>query len=201
MATLVNSAATAADLATVDTNVGAIQAVTDVLPDSGALTVPTADAATNVDWGDVVGNKGDTHDGTSIRAMVHKIDEHHHKEQKIFPTLADGVTLTTHANDWVLGTVTQIVPASTIGSDFDIHEVIIEDVNTVDKSYELVLYAGAGDTEIGRVRFSAATNKGGVSNATIQTPLVAADARIRAALAIQDGGAKTAVVSLRYHMY
>jgi len=40
------------------------------LPDAGALTVPSADAVTNTDWGDVIGNKTDTTAGDSIVAMV-----------------------------------------------------------------------------------------------------------------------------------
>jgi len=39
-----------------------------------------------------------------------------------------------------------IVPTNTITSAFDIHEILIEDVNTQDKTYELVLYYGDSDT-------------------------------------------------------
>lgn len=166
-----------------------------------AHDVPTADSAVNVLMRDAIGNKNDTHDGTSISAFAHTTDEHFHHAQMVYPTLADGVSLATAAGDWALGAITEIVPASAIGSDFDIHEVIIEDANTQDKTYELVLYAGAGDTEIGRTRFAVGAIKGGVPNATMQTPIIAADSRIRAQLAIQDGGSKTAVVSIRYHVY
>lgn len=168
------------------------------LPD---ISVPGIDSAENLTSRDVIGNKDDTHAGTSIRAVAHTTHEHFHHPQKVYPTLADGITLTTHANDWVLGTITEIVPASAIGNDFDIHEVLVEDVSTQNKTYEIVLYAGAGDTEIGRTRFSSATNKGGVPNGTIQTDIVAADSRIRAQLAIQDGSSRTAIISLRYHLY
>lgn len=163
--------------------------------------VPTADSADNEDWGDAIGNKNATHNGTSLHARAHTANEHVHAAQKVYPTLADGITLTTHGDDWVLGTITQIVPADTIGEDFDIHEVLVEDVSTQNKTYEIFLYAGAGDTEIGHARFSSSSNKGGVPNGTMQTDIVAANSRIRARLAIQDGGSKTAVVSIRYHLY
>lgn len=163
--------------------------------------VPAVDSAADTTINEVIGNKSDTHTGTSLKAMAHTIDEHFHNEQLVYPTLADGVTLTSHANDWALGTITQIVPATTIGSDFDIHELVVEDVNTADKVYELVLYSGAGDVEVGRVRFAAGATRGGVPNVFMQTPIIAADSRIRAALAIEDGGSKTAKVSLRYHLY
>lgn len=175
--------------------------MTEYLNGRPPFAVPSIDSTANTQSRDVIGNKNDTHNGTSSMAVLHTLEGHIHGAQGVYPTLADGVTLTTHANDWVLGTIVQIVPASAIGSDFDIHEVIVEDVNTQDKTYELVLYAGAGDTEIGRTRFAAAANKGGVPNATIQMPIIAADSRIRAQLAIQDGGSKTAVISIRYHLY
>lgn len=164
-------------------------------------SVPAVDSAANLKFREVIGNKSDTHNGTSLAARTHSVHEHFHNEQLVYPTLGDGVTLTSHANDWELGTVTQIVPATTIGSDFDIHEIVIEAANTADKTYELVLYSGAGDTEVGRTRFAAGAVRGGVPNVFMQTPIIAADSRIRAALAIQDGGSKTVVVSLRYHLY
>jgi hypothetical protein len=46
-------------VAAVKAVVDAIKVVTDNLPNSGALTVPTADSANNVTWGDAMGNKTD----------------------------------------------------------------------------------------------------------------------------------------------
>ncbi len=127
--------------------------------------------------------------------------EHNHGSQYVYPTLADGVQLTTAAGDWAQGTTTEIIPASTITSDFDIHEVLIEVVNTKDKTYQLTLYYGAGDTFAGSVRFSSDTNKGGVPNGSMMTPMIPANSRVRASLAIQDGDSKTATISVRYHLY
>ena len=131
----------------------------------------------------------------------HFSHNHAHSAGQVYPTLAAGVTLTTHANTWVLGTIAEIVPASTITNDFDIHEVTIEDVNTKEKVYELVLYYGASDVECLRVRFSSTTNKGGLHTGSCQTPIIPANSRIRGQLAIEDGGSKTAKVSIRYHTY
>jgi len=210
------SIAQEATLEDVETDVAAIMAVTDGLPDAGALTsiaqdatvakeatlaVSEADSADNDDWGDVIGNKNDTHSGTSLSAFIHILNEHVHASQGVYPTLADGISLATEADDWALGTITQIVPANAIDSDYDIHEIIVEDVNTQDKTYELVLYSGADDTEVGRTRFTAGAIKGGVPNVAMQTPIIVANSRIRGQLAIQDGGSKTAIVSIRYHTY
>ena len=171
------------------------------MPYEKGQSVPVVDSALNVNIRQAIGNKSDTHDGTSLCTMAHTWDEHTHQEQKVYPTLADGIILTTSASNWVLGTLVEIVPASAITLNFDIHEIVIEDVNTADKTYEIVLYAGAGDTEIGRERFAVSATKGGVPNANMQTPIIVANSRIRAALAIESGSSKTAKVSLRYHTY
>ncbi len=148
-----------------------------------------------------VGDNSDNHDVASLFGRLRELNEHVHSVQGVYPTLADGVTLTTAAGDWAPGTMTEIIPINTITSQFDIHEVLIEDVNTQDKTYEVVLYYGADDTECARVRFAATSNKGGVPAQFAMTPLIPANSRIRAQLAIEDGGGKTIKFSLRYHEY
>ena len=148
-----------------------------------------------------VGNNSDDHNGLTLFGRHEQQLEHIHSAQKVYPTLAAGTALTTHATTWVLGTIVEIIPVNTIIKQFDIHEVLVEDVNTQDKTYELVLYYGAGDTECGRTRFAAGSLKGGVPAIAMQTILIPANSRIRGQLAIEDGGSKTAKVSLRYHEY
>lgn len=148
-----------------------------------------------------VGNNDDDHNGLTLFGRLEQQLEHIHSAQRVYPTLAAGVSLTTHATTWVLGTIAEIVPVNTITAQFDIHEVLVEDVNTQDKTYELVLYYGGGDTECGRTRFAAGSTKGGVPAVAMQTILIPANSRIRGQLAIEDGGGKTAKVSLRYHTY
>jgi len=148
-----------------------------------------------------VGNNSDNHNGLTLFGRHEQMLEHVHSAQKVYPTLAAGVTLTTHATTWLLGTIVEIVPINTITNQFDIHEVLVEDVNFQDKTYELVLYYGAGDTECGRTRFAAGSTKGGVPAVAMQTILIPANSRIRGQLAIEGGGSKTAKESLRYHEY
>ncbi len=238
--------ATRTAVADIQTDTTAIKAVTDLLPNDGALTdigtdtarltavraailtdwidggrldlildavlaavavidgyhdVPSPDSVANAQMRDVLGIKTDTHDGNSAYALLHKLDEHIHTVQLVYPTLADGVALATEAGDWALGTITEIVPANAITSDFDIHEIVVEAANTADKTYELHLFSGAGDTLIGKVRFAAGAVRGGVPNVNEQMPIIAANSRIRGRLAIQDGGSKTATISVRYHTY
>jgi len=148
-----------------------------------------------------IGNNDDDHNGLTLFGRNREEIDHIHSRQRVYPTLADGVSLTTHATDWVLGTIVEIVPINTITNEFDIHELLVEDVDTKDKTYELVLYYGADDIECSRWRFASTTNKGGIPTQFGMTVLIPANSRIRGQLAIEDGGSKTAKVSLRYHLY
>lgn len=128
--------------------------------------------------------------------------DHIHSEQYVYPTLADGIVCTSGAGDWGLTAgYTQIVPATTIRDIFDIHEILIEDANTKDKTYQLNLYATTNYTFIGSVRFNSGSTKGGIPSQVFMTPLIDADEPIFAKLAIEDGGSKTAKISVRYHTY
>lgn len=156
-----------------------------------------------------VGDSDDVHSVASLFGRIAKLDDHAHTQQHVYPTQAeevggnegDGALLTTNAGNWALGAIVEIIPANKITSEFDIHEILVEDVNTQDKTYEIVLYYGAGDTECGRARFAATSNKGGVPNVAMQTTLIPANSRLRAQLAIEGGGSKTVKLSLRYHKY
>ncbi len=148
-----------------------------------------------------IGENGDNHDGASLFGRLRELIEHVHTTQKVYPTLADGVILTTAAGDWALGTITEIIPVNAITTEFDIHEILVEDVNTQDKTYEIILYYGNSDTECARIRFAATSNKGGVPAQFVMTPIIPANSKMRAQLAIEGGGSKTAKISLRYHEY
>jgi len=156
-----------------------------------------------------IGNNDDDHNGLTLLGRHQQQIEHIHSTQKVYPTQAeevggnegDGISLTTAAGNWALGTIVEIVPANKITKEFDIHELLVEDVNTQDKTYELILYYGADDIECSRWRFASTSNKGGIPAQFGMTVLIPANSRIRGQLAIEDGGSKTAKVSLRYHEY
>lgn len=164
------------------------------------VSVPSQDSADNTNWGDVIGNKTDTHDGDSIAARTETLLDHVHHQSYVYPTLANGVTITGGAA-WTLGNFTEIVPASTITSDFDIHHVSIEAISANDV-YELVLYKGAlaSEVEIGRVRFTKNAALDATLNVPMQTPIVDANERISAKIASATGS-DTATISLFYHIY
>lgn len=130
---------------------------------------------------------------------VHVLHDHAHSAQNIYPTGAAPVQLTSGVGAWALGTITEIVPASTITSDFDIHWMDISNPDT-NGDYEIELYYGAGDTFAARVAFTRTGVFTGSITKPVTTILIPANSRIRAKM--QDGsGESTAKVKIYYHTY
>ncbi|NHJ39632.1 MAG: hypothetical protein FK731_06315 [Asgard group archaeon] len=165
------------------------------------VLVPSQDSANNTVWGDVIGNKTDTHNGNSLVSKTETLLEHVHGASKVYPTLANGVTVTTGVGAWTLGNFVEIVPSSTITSDFDIHWVSIESISANDV-YELVLYKGAltSEIEVGRVRFTKNAALDSTLNIPMQTSIIDANERVSAKIA-SSSGSDNATISLFYHTY
>lgn len=161
---------------------------------------PTADSAANILFRDVIGSRLDNHSTDTIAGRLHMLHDHAHKAQSVYPTLAAGVTVTGAAGAWTLGAFVEIVPASTITSDFDIHFIYIENASAAD-NYEIVLYEGAGDNEIGRIRAVEPSGASEVASHPVQTPLVVANSRIRCKVASASGGSDTVDILVGYHLY
>jgi hypothetical protein len=164
--------------------------------------VPTADSLNNNTFVDVVGNKNDGHTGDSIMALVHVLNDHAHKPQLVYPTLAAAVTLTKAAGAYAaFPTPTEIVPVSTITDDFDVHFITVSNVSA-NGDYEICLYSGAPASEvlIGCASFQRTANKDH-ANLKIQTPLIPANVRISAAISSSNAAADTADVKIEYHLY
>ena len=164
------------------------------------IPIPGQDSANNSYIQDVVGNKTDTHAGDSLYGKIETLTDHIHSTTKVYPTLANGVTVTGDAA-WTLGAFVEIVPVNTITSDFDIHFIDIEDISANDV-YELVLYKGLGgsEIEIGRIRFTKDAVQAGTVNQPFQTELIAANERISAKVA-SSSGSDNVTISIRYHTY
>ena len=164
------------------------------------IVVPSADSADNSYMMDVIGNKTDTHDGDSLLALSHSLEEHVHKPNKVYPTLANGVTVTGAAGAWTLGNFAEVVPASTITEDFDIHYITVEGASASDV-YEIVLYAAT--TEIGRARvaFVDIANSQTLPSIPFQCAIQPANTQIQAKVASSGGGSDTITISVHYHEY
>ncbi len=132
---------------------------------------------------------------------LHYADEHFHSVCDVYPSLVPGIDVTAGAAGppWVLGAFTEIVPASAITNEFDIHYVSVEGMDTNDV-YELHLFWGAGDTLAGKRRFTKTAVMDGVQNVPFQTKVIPANSRIRAKLASAAGGS-IARISIGHHPY
>jgi hypothetical protein len=167
------------------------------------LNVPSADSADNVNMVDVIGNKTDTHDGTSLYSLSDILNDHVHKGSKVYPTLAAPTPLAKAAGAWAaFPTPTQIIPASTISLPFDIHWVNISSISA-NGDFELKLYKGAAlsEVEIAHIAFSRTAVQSQEGAQPIQMPIQVADERISAAISSSNAAADTVAVKLYYHEY
>ncbi len=137
----------------------------------------------------------------SVHNEVHVLEEHAHSLSQVYPTLANGVTVTGAAGAWTLGNFVEIIPANTFGIDFDVHWINIE-ASSADDIYELVLYAGTD--EIGRVRFTISRTAGArvlLPPVYFQCRVQAKNSQIQAKVANAGGGSETITISLHVHEY
>ncbi len=160
--------------------------------------VPAVDSAQNDSIEEVVGNKSDTHDGSSAIAFLHILEEHIHKPSKVWPPLANGIAVAGAAGGWGLSaSFTEIAAPNDISSDFDIHFISVEDLDDV-TVYEIVLYAV--EVEIARVRVARTANQDSTTQVPIQTPMIPANTQIQAKIASAAGNS-VATIALHYHEY
>jgi hypothetical protein len=110
------------------------------------------------------------------------------------------VPVISSGTQWVLGNFVEVVPADTIKSVYDIHEIKIEGFNKTG-TYELVLYKGATDIEVGRVRITRDSNSPTFGFSPFMTYLIPANDRIRAKVAHSADPAATLTISIKYHTY
>lgn len=131
---------------------------------------------------------------------LRNIETRLHSESRVYPTLANGVTITAGVAAWTLGAFATIIPGGAITETFDIHYISIEDLSAV-AVYELVLYYGATDEEAGKVRMTKNAVMDGTQNVPFQTVIIPASSQVRAKLASSTAVADTVDISVFYHTY
>lgn len=176
------------------------------------VLIPVANGIDNQFMSDVLGNRDDKSfsnrsfvvSGVGASAMGHlKAGYYHvHSPAKVYPPLADAITLTANASGWTYGTKVEIIPASTITVNFDIHWIIVSEISAVDE-YELSLYSGevASEVLIATVAFNRSSTFAQEGNLPCQIPPQLANKRISAALACKSTNARTCTIKLYYHEY
>jgi hypothetical protein len=103
--------------------------------------------------------------------------QHIHQPALCYPTLANGIQVNTGSEGWQLGNFTEIVPANTINSSFDIHFLNFESASTREANPSVI-----------------------ISNVPVQVPVIYANSRISARLASNSGN-RSVTLSVYYHTY
>ena len=173
------------------------------LGDASAVHVPAIDSPNNDFTHEVIGGKGDSHNGNSIYAISTTIEKHLHSPAMVYPELANPVQVTCGtAAPWTLGTITEVIPASTIANAIDIHWVHVSSISA-NGNYILKLYKGASgsEEEIASIPFSRNAVQSQIGSIPTITKIQAPNERISAAVASSTGAANTADIKLQYHPY
>lgn len=136
-----------------------------------------------------------------VDAQIDILESHIHGSCKVWPSGESGIDVQTADNDdWALGALVEIMPAGTLSGAFELQRVLVEAIDA-DGVYELVIYAGSGDTELSRVRVVRSAKKDPYSYLITLSPTQPASNRIRAAVMSDTGNnpGDTVRVSLQVH--
>jgi hypothetical protein len=121
---------------------------------------------------------------------------HTHGVQKLYPVLADPITVTADASGWTLGSFAEIIPANTISNAFHVHHVEISNISAND-NYELYLYSGT--TLISTVAFTKSASGEPNDALDFSSPHIPANGQVQAKLACKGLVARTVDIKLFYH--
>lgn len=131
------------------------------------------------------------------------IEKHIHGSAMVYPQLAAPITLTKAAGAWAAyPTPTEIIPANTIISDFDIHWISIANISATG-NYMLRLYTGAAGSEVFlcELDFYRTAVNAVIGSQPGLSPIIKKNTRISAAISSGNAAADTADIKLRYHTY
>lgn len=149
-----------------------------------------------------IGEVTDGHNDATIYGYSKQNTEHNHGETFTYPALANPVTLTAGGTAWAAHpSPTEVIPATTIGSDFDIHWITISGISA-NGDYELCLYTGSANTKAATVPFTRNAVQSQEGSLTLITPLIlSANDKVSASISSGNAAADTAKVKVSYHTY
>lgn len=192
----------------IKSDIASIKEKTDTIPANilkiSDIVVSSKNSVSNVDVVDVIGNKTDDYIGTSIYSSLYKLVYHTHSIGKVYPLLANPITLTKAVNAWVAfpASKTEIIPVNTVTRPFNIHFVLVSTLSAIG-DYIIALYSGSAGSEviIGYVATSRSAN--GITEAMVPTltNIIPANTRISAALTSGNATADTVRIKVFYHEY
>ena len=162
---------------------------------------PPVDSDANGFMRDVIGNKDDGHGSESgtLASKLHRLDDHAHASQFVFPDLGDAVSVTAAADAWALSAAfVEVIPANAIDEDFDLHFVSM----TFDANDEYQLNIYAGEVLIASLDGERNTNQVRLSDSPVQSGVVPANTQIQIKLACKGAAAaNSATVKFKGHRY
>ena len=165
---------------------------------SGPFEVPAVNSAANNTIRDVLGHKGDTHDGDSAMSKLHLLDDHVHKLQFVVPDLDDAISVTANAPAWEISSAfVEVIAANEIDEPFDLHFVSM----TFDANDEYQLQIYAGEVLIASADGERNTNQIRVANDPMQMEMQPANTQIQVKLACKSTNANSATVKFKGHRY
>jgi hypothetical protein len=127
-------------------------------------------------------------------------EEHIHSRQRVSPSGAAAITVTSAGGAWTLGAFSNdIIAANQVAALFDIHWVCVAS-ESANAQYELVLYYGPTDIECARVVFQRTNPTLASSQLRVQTIRIPANSRVRAKLMDSAGGSSCGV-KVMFHTY
>ena len=142
-------------------------------------------------------------EGNPITSFLRTGYYHVHGASFLYPDKADPVTLTSAVAAWAeTGAITEIIPASTITKNFDLHWCSISDISAV--LYGVIdIFAGPGgsETKIGAVDVVRSSNFAREGYMPIQIPQQPANTRISCRFSDSTGSSRTVKVKLYGHVY
>ena len=163
------------------------------------LNVPPINNSANVLVKDVIGNREDDNDSTTLAGRIRDQWEETHVGQLVYPTLAQGILVTAHLDAWTLGSYVTIIPVNTITGDFHIHHICVCSASA-NGAYELRLYRGVERLAI--VTFTRTDKKDDIAGLDIYTPHIEANSQIRDKLASSNAAQEDTVrISIWYHLH
>jgi|GEM_PF-6327712 len=162
------------------------------------LSVAPINSGANVLVKDVIGNREDDNDSTTLAGRIRDQWEETHVGQLVYPVLAQAILVTSSITAWTLGAYATIIPVDTIISDFHIHHICICSASE-NGAYELRLYRGT--ERLAMITFTRTDKKDDVEGLDIYTPHTVANSQIRAKLASSNAAQDTARISLWYHLH
>lgn len=140
----------------------------------------------------------DNHNSLNIWGKVCRVMRSITNTSYCYPTLSNGVLLTTNESAWTPSNYIEVIPVNTITSDYRLHSVIIEATSN-GGCYQLDFYKGTigNEVHIGSVRISGiAEIKGDVN---IRTECIEANSRVTCKVSHSIGN-ETITISLGYHL-